>query len=104
MLGRYILDGHEPVPCEDITTWANWLETAHRHVAEDTTPGGARVSTVFIGIDHNWEGGTPLLFETMIFGGPEDTFQDRYSSWDEAVSGHAKALALALSTERAADT
>lgn len=28
-----------------------------------------RVSTVWLGLDHNWGGGEPLLFETMSFGG-----------------------------------
>ncbi|KKN76361.1 hypothetical protein LCGC14_0370470 [marine sediment metagenome] len=29
-----------------------------------------------------------LVFETMIFGGEDDGYQDRYSTWDEAVKGH----------------
>jgi hypothetical protein len=68
-------------------------------VAQDQI-GVARVSTVFMGIDHNFtRGGPPLLFETMIFGGPEDGFQARYSTWDEAEAGHAVALHLAVGAE-----
>jgi hypothetical protein len=33
-------------------------------------------------------GARPLLFETMVFGGPLDGEQTRYSTWDEAKSGH----------------
>lgn len=37
---------------------------------------GYTVSTVWLALDHNWTGGPPLLFETMIFG-PE-SWQDEY--------------------------
>ena len=46
------------------------------------------VSTVFLGLDHAFDGGTPLLFETMIFGGEHDEYQERYATWDEAEAGH----------------
>jgi hypothetical protein len=49
----------------------------------------AEVSTVFLMLDHNWSGrGDPILFETMIFGGPLDGQQARYSTWAEASEGH----------------
>jgi hypothetical protein len=51
---------------------------------------------VFLGIDHNFFGdGPPILFETMVFGGPMDQDQRRYSTWDEAEFGHAAIVALA---------
>lgn len=87
-LGKYILRGHTPVPCEDLLQWANWFENAERHVAEDRV-GEARVSTVFLGLDHNFgREGPPILFETMVFGGPCDGEQNRYATWDEAAQGH----------------
>lgn len=47
------------------------------------------VSTVFLALDHNYFGGPPLLFETMIFGGPEDQeFQERWSTFQGAKAGH----------------
>jgi hypothetical protein len=62
--------------------------TAHRRVGDDTVDG-QRVSTVFLEMDHNWEpAGSPILFETMIFGGPYDTDMWRYSTYDEAKLGH----------------
>jgi hypothetical protein len=55
------------------------------------------VSTVFLGIDHRFGGeGPPLLFETMIFGGPHDQSQYRCSTWQEAEHMHADACALVL--------
>lgn len=51
-----------------------------------------RISTVFIGLDHSFGSGSPLWFETMIFGFPEDHYDHeytaRYETWKEARSGH----------------
>jgi hypothetical protein len=63
------------------------FETLHKRVGDDKIDG-QRVSTVFLSLDHNWSGGEPLLFETMIFGGPYDTFMERYSTYDQAKAGH----------------
>lgn len=82
----YTLEGHNAVPC-DGTTWAKRFETAERRVALDNI-NGVKVSTVFLGLDHNFGSGPPLLFETMVFGGKYDQEQWRYSTWDEAEQGH----------------
>jgi hypothetical protein len=37
------------------------------------------------------------VFETMIFGGPFDQYQDRYCTWAEAVAGHKRAVDLVSS-------
>lgn len=90
---KYILNGHEVVPCHDLLEWATWFETADRHVANDWFKE-VRVSTVFLGLDHSFLlAGPPLIFETMVFGGPLDQEQERYSTWDEAEKGHAEMLA-----------
>jgi len=50
---------------------------------------GVKVSTVFLGLDHNYEQiGPPIVFETMVFGGPLDREQIRYATADEALVGH----------------
>lgn len=69
-----------------------------RRVARDRI-GDAEVSTVFLGIDHSFGQGPPLIFETMIFGGQHDQDQWRYSTWDEAVAGHQAAVELVRSDE-----
>lgn len=91
----YRLDGHTPVEC-DMFEYAKYFEDKTlRKVALDTI-GGTMVSTVFLGTDHRHvPGGPPILFETMIFGGPHDEYQERFCTWDEAVAGHAAALKLA---------
>lgn len=55
--------------------------------------GDVLVSTVFLGMDHGF-GGTPLLFETMVFGGEFDGWCMRWSTWDEAESGHLDACRM----------
>ena len=84
---KYILKGQEAIPCPDVLKWGQWLETADRTVAKDTV-GDSDVGTVFLGLDHSFGEGPPLLFETMVFGGSLSDAMDRYSTWDEAVSGH----------------
>jgi hypothetical protein len=91
-LAHYILVDREPVEV-DFMTWAVWFETADRHV-RDSFQGDVRVSTVFIGLDHNWsDHGPPILFETMAFVGHEDVGQERYATWAEAETGHANMVA-----------
>jgi hypothetical protein len=46
------------------------------------------VSTVFLAIDHGFGGRLPVLWETMIFGGPHDQWCDRYISEEAATHGH----------------
>lgn len=84
----YVLDGKKAVQC-DMLTWATWFEKADRKVAYEEH-GGIRVSTVFLGLNHNFGSGKPLIFETMIFGGKYNEDMDRYSTWDEASAGHKK--------------
>ena len=94
MSDRYILRGKEAIPCDDLMQWAMNFESTDRHVAKTTiTPAdsslpSSHVSTVFLGLDHAWDSGPPLLFETMVFNGPMDQEMDRYSTWEEAEAGH----------------
>lgn len=103
----YILVGHTPVPAADVLEWGRWYETADRRVAQDILPNdshsvdctcavcedGVRVSTVFLGLDHNFfPGGIPILFETMIFGGEHSDYQERYATWEQAEAGHRRVV------------
>lgn len=53
------------------------------------------VSTVFLGTDHGYGRGAPILFETMIFGGPLDEEQDRFCTVHEARVAHVFYIAIA---------
>jgi len=88
MPGQYILEGREPVACADVIAWARWFEGADRQVA-DSFRDDVRVSTVFLGLDHNfWGYGPPVLFETMVFMGETSIQCERYATWDQAEEGH----------------
>lgn len=98
----WILRGHDPVAV-DHEEWSAWMMSQPptiagfnrlKRVGRRTKIGEAEVSTVFLSVDHNWGGGPPILFETMIFGNAAfDGFQDRYHTWDEAAAGHKRVVA-----------
>lgn len=94
---KYILYGKTPVPCDDVLEWGRQYEKTDRHVANDVV-GNVRISTVFLGLDHSFGGGVPLLFETMIFEGPHDGYCERYSTWEQAEEGHREAVKLVTGT------
>jgi hypothetical protein len=80
--------------------WATSF-TPDRQAVDKTTLNDAEgrehyVSTVWLGVDHNFGDGPPLIFETMIFCHDHkcdlDEWQDRYSTEDEARVGHDHAV------------
>lgn len=108
-LGLYILDGHEPVPIDDVLEWARFYENNDKRRVARTSINGWDVSTIFLGIDSNIFSSTPLLFETMIFSETDkvhskllnrkfrksmETYGRRYSTWDEALAGHEEAVKM----------
>jgi hypothetical protein len=84
-------DEHRPVPV-DLMEWARRFEDVNSRIVAKIELNGVIVSTVFLGCNHQYGDGPPLLFETMIFGGPHDGYTWRYSSWDDAVVGHEMAV------------
>ena len=83
----YKLHGRLPVACtvaEAISSNAFGAPVRRTVINDD------QVSTVFLGLDHNWiPGAPPLLFETMIFlAGQDDFGQTRYTTWEQAEAGH----------------
>ena len=74
---------------KDFLGWAFWLEDADRRIGETFLENGTvRVSTVFLGLNHSFSGETPILFETMIFGGDHSDLTARYHTREEAEQGH----------------
>jgi len=75
-----------------VLTWAKQYELSDkdRVVKQQTTWLGFYVSTVWLGIDHNFlSEGPPLIYETMIFfRGCTDLDCERYSTRREAKIGH----------------
>lgn len=86
-MNHYILEGKEIIPC-DVITWGRFLETGDRVIGRWGF-ASCDVSTVFLGMDHRFgRPGPPLVFETLIFGGPLDDTMERYATYDEAELGH----------------
>ena len=97
--GQYILRGHKPVPCDDPVAWANWFgEGMNRIVKQEIVMAiekdivrEVQVSTVFLGLDYNFNGeGLPVLFETMVIGGVDNHQKicERCCTWKEAEAQH----------------
>ena len=97
----YIEENGSPVPCDDLQRASEWLFGPgggdRRRVRETKIKDDEiYVSTVFLGLDHSFGGASPVLYETMIFGGQQDGYQRRYHFRDEAVAGHEEAVQIAL--------
>jgi len=90
----YILIDRLPVAV-DMMTWARWFENINNRRIGDDHIGKVHVSTVFLGLDHNFGGGDPVLFETMVFGGALDQETVRYCTYAQAERGHAEAVTRA---------
>jgi hypothetical protein len=55
------------------------------------------VSTVFLGLDHSFGEGPPLLFETMVFvNDMSGRWMDRCSTWAEAERQHGRGVIVGL--------
>ena len=68
MTGKYVLDADgNPKEEPDVLKWGKWFETTDRHIG-NTKIGDVTVSTTFLGLNHAFGGGKPVLWETMIFG------------------------------------
>ena len=87
----YVLDAdNRPVPTDDVRTWGEMFGSDQRFVDYTEITSAVTVSTIFMGIDHRMGGeGPPLLFETMVFTNGDGDETHRYSSWDDAKTGHA---------------
>ena len=48
-----------------------------------------RVSTVWLGLNHAYDDGPPVIFETLVFGGPLSDAMERYTTLEQARVGHA---------------
>ena len=92
----YHRDG-TPIAGQSVLDWAIEFEKKkERIVRQEKNIWGEKISTVFLGLDHNYGlDGPPLIFETMVFHkGGSDCFMDRYSTEAEAIHGHEHAVKL----------
>ena len=83
----------EGKPIEFMECGRLFEDEEYQIIKQETLPNGRWVSTVWLGLNHRYGDGAPLIFETMVF--PEkDNFSDevceRYSTLAEAEEGHKK--------------
>ena len=79
----------EGVPLTALQFAALLSDLNYRRVALTILADGIEVSTVFLGMDHNFGAtGPPLLFETMVFGGELDQECERWPNEVAALAGH----------------
>jgi hypothetical protein len=96
----YILTADNQPVAVSVTEAAQWIENnIHRKVVkqdnlENDQGDKIFVSTVFLGLDHSWDNQGLILWETMIFGGINDQYQERYNSYEDALEGHQRAIDL----------
>jgi len=109
------------VPCNTITEtdWNNRrvCETGFRvYQYRKPKKGGYKkeskkvsvwISTVFLVLDHSFDGKEPLVFETMVFFGnrtgrrsPYEQYQVRCSTWEQAVQMHKDTVKLISNRHR----
>lgn len=96
-IGYWDINGHTHVYLgegrEAIRAWGEMMGDKDRRTVAAEEIKNIYVSTVFLGLDHGFGDGPPLLFETMAFvhdGGDVkyDQVCWRYATWDEAERGH----------------
>ena len=85
----YILEGHTPVAVQNVIEWGARFNSQSRIVKQTKISKDVRVSTIFLGMNHQFLPGLPpLVFETMVFGVDSDLEYERYSTWEQAEEGH----------------
>jgi hypothetical protein len=95
-----------------VLAWGREFEDLDKRVVARDDVDGCLVSTIFLGLDHAWGDGPPILFETMAFSAAtkrvellsaardvhETLHERRYATYDEALAGHAEVLAEVKAT------
>lgn len=93
----YMFKDGEVIETKDLYEWSTWYEKSGENRVIARTSRGEddtwiHISTVFLGLDHSWGEGPPLLFETLVSNpmGEEDML--RYVTLEEAVAGHGRCI------------
>ena len=98
MSDHYILKGRA-IEKVDLMTWAKWVEAQpDAKIVKQEYVADFWVSTVFLGLDHRFGPGSPVLFETLVFkrepSGKIDFNEvhgERCGTYEEAEEMHSRA-------------
>lgn len=83
----YDKDGKEM----ELLDWARKFEDRAYKIVKQENVGDIWISTVWLGMDHSFGEGKPLIYETMAFPKKGDWNElgcERYSTLEEAQKGH----------------
>lgn len=85
------------IASDEFRNYNEWLyDPVNKNVGNNTVDGYV-ISTVFLGLDHSYNGDTPVLWETMVFPSKTDFGEQycrRYMSHADALNGHNKVVRL----------
>ena len=74
-----------------MSEWVKLFENKDYKIVAQDTVNGYFISTVWLGLDHSFDGGKKLIFETMVFPSKENLSEEycaRYSTLGDAEVGH----------------
>lgn len=79
----------------ELMVYANHFEDPKYKIVKQEDVGDVWISTVWLGLDHGFGGGKPIIFETMVFPRKtgevdygDELEQERYCTEEEALKGH----------------
>ena len=80
------------VPAKSFKEWGEWFHKSNRRVSRQIVAPNIQVSTVFLGMNHNFTSeDPPILWETMVFIKGEGGEMSRCSgTWQDAEAMHNK--------------
>ena len=94
------------VPVEDVVTWPHWVPGHEDQRVLLTVLPDLYVSTIDVGFDPRGDDapGPPLLWETLILGGPLHRREEWHASRDEAIQRHKELVQECSALRDAVDT
>ncbi|MFA6201365.1 MAG: hypothetical protein WC679_13270 [Bacteroidales bacterium] len=72
----------------DPFTWVNLFENKTYAIIKQEHVNDYFISTVWLGLNHRFYEGLPLIFETMVFREIKEIDIERYATLEEAIEGH----------------
>lgn len=79
-------------PAGQPISFAEWVNYAEAARVVETVIGDTRVATIYTGCSSEMP---PLIYETLVSGGPFDRTRRRYRTHSEALCGHDRIVAAA---------
>lgn len=64
---KYVLDDNGNPRPATMEEWVKMFEDSEGRIVKQEYVGKLFISTVFLGLDHGWGNGPPVLWETMVF-------------------------------------